>query len=75
MALRGTRGRFSDDDYVASGKSLLSSRLKKLGKNPTNIVGYLSYLSNIKDEKKMQDKSCFFRIVMIYSNHHKHTAD
>ena len=57
MALRGTRGRFSDDDYVASGKSLLSSRLKKLGKNPTNIVGDLSYLSNIKDEKKMQDKS------------------
>ena len=57
MALRGTRGRFSDDDYVASSKSLLSSRLKKLGKNPANVVGDLSYLSNIKDEKKMQDKS------------------
>lgn len=57
MALKGTRGRFSDDDYVASSKSLLSSRLKSLGKNPTNVVGDFSYLSNIKDEKKMQDKT------------------
>lgn len=57
MALKGTRGRFSDDDYVASSKESINSRLKSLGKNPTYIVGNLSYLSNIKDEKKLQEKS------------------
>ncbi len=35
MALKGTRGRFSDDDYVASSKESINSRLKTLGKNPT----------------------------------------